>query len=192
MKKYLMKKRFFALLTVAALGSSCASLDPELLPTAQPEKETAYLAGITYSTSAERFGMVVQNTRTMNRYALPLSGNVSSLPTLSDRVSAIRVPEGEYKVIGWSGDSQIMHTVDSGQSPSSALLQSFYAGEGSVIVLGRFILDSSVDGRYSLSPVQHNRIRTSSFSVQEARDAFAARYPQLPTKAFSCLTCNSQ
>jgi hypothetical protein len=182
-----MKRTLFVAALVLAAFGGCASVEPLLSADARIERNFGYLAALSYTTTAKGFSVVVKNTATGSQYGVPLGENVSTLPNLSDKITAIKVPVGTYQIVGWTHGTGYLRTWTPGKlHPVS---ESFSVQEGSVVALGRFVIDYSSVLKYP-SIHERNAIAASNVSRKELHDAFRSAYASFNEKAFSCFLCS--
>lgn len=177
---------FAATLALSALAG-CASMELNLPADARVESNFGYLAALSYTTTAKGFSVVVKNTKTGEQFGVPLAENVSTLPNLSDKITAIKVPAGTYQIVGWTHGTGLLHDWRPGKLHPVA--DSFSVQEGSVLALGRFVIDYNSVLKYPLMK-EHNAIAVSNVSRKELHDAFRSVYASFNEKAFSCFLCS--
>lgn len=181
------KLLYFFVSTVLAL-SGCAALEPTLPSTSTVEPNFGFVSAQSYTSTSRGFGLVIQNIGTSKRYGLTLGADTQPAATFTDKVTAIKVPAGQYKLVNWSSGDPFVHSLQNADSSRNLLMQPFNVTDGSVIVLGRFILDKNVREQYFSTEIK-SEIRLGRISTKETQDAFHEQYPMIKESSFLCLSC---
>ncbi|MFS2033045.1 hypothetical protein ACEN8I_03380 [Polaromonas sp. CT11-55] len=183
-----MKSFFYLAIAALSILAGCASIEPPLASTALPEKGFGYISSLAYTSTTQDFSLTLENTATGKKYGLPLGDSSSPAANLSDKITAIKVPTGKYKLVNWSDDGIFLNGLKNSASGAHPLMQAFTVSDGSVTVLGRFILDRDVKAGFPYTWIT-NSIRPGPISEKEVKELFHAAYPLLTEKSLSCLAC---
>ena len=182
-------KRTFATTLVLLLLTGCLTIAPAVSPTAQPEANSAYIAGIFSRNKGVNFALVLRSTDGNDEYIMPM-GEDNRLPTaISESSIAIAVRPGRYVISEWMIYAPMSkELVSRYPNQSGSLAKPFVVASGSVTHLGR--LESEWAMTYPSIWVRHNmRVHPVPDSTLKVRASFANTYPKLALQPFNCVFC---
>lgn len=184
-----MIKRTFAATLVLLLLTGCLTIAPTVLPTAQPEANSAYVAGIFSRNKGVNFALVLRSTDGNDEYIMPM-GEDNRLPTaISESSIAIAVRPGTYVISEWMTYTPIgKELVSRYPNQSGTLAKPFVVAIGSVTHLGKF--ESEWAMTYTGIGYRHNmRVHPVPNSTPTVQASFAKAYPKLALQPFNCVFC---
>jgi len=166
-------------LSVALFG--CANLQPVVAKSSKQEAISGYVTGYFSRVGHDGFAFILTNVTTKTEYAMPLGEK--------DKVAAIKVPPGLYKVSHWMTYEILSNDKLSKRPVSNSELSNLFTVEpGSVIYLGNFSLTSTwVPELYKST--SHWEIKPTSVTLKEAQTAFQSAYPAFSGYTFECILC---
>ena len=117
-------------------------------------------------------------------------GKDTALPSAVDlQTVAMKIPPGRYHIAQWITYATLTKEVFRRFPLTNPVLNApFTLKPGTVLHLGRFVIDGGTSARYPVITLQWS-VRPLPVKQNEARAAFALHYPKLSELPFDCVLC---
>lgn len=170
-----------------ALLTGCASIEPAVQAAAGPEPGMAYVAGQFTRSNSGGFAFVIKDVDLGTEYAMSLGEDGTWPSDVNEQVIAIKLRPGRYAVTQWFTYATLTKERSRSHPITNVeLSKSFRLNSGSVMFLGGFKVDTSVQGGQIYWSIKPRVVRE-----ERAQQAFEAAYPGLNKLAIECRLCIS-
>jgi hypothetical protein len=183
-------KRTFAATLVLLLLTGCLAIAPTVSPTAQPEANSAYVAGIFSRNKGVHFALVLHSTDGNDEYIMPMGEETRLATAISESSIAIAVRPGTYVISEWMTYAPMSKQLLSRYpNRSGTLAKPFVVAIGSVTHLGKFESEWAMTYTGIWSRQHNMRVHPVPNSTPTVQASFANAHPKLALQPFNCVFC---